>query len=97
MGQIAVTVDATAAQDALRPYRNFINVLAGVVNDQSYPGQDGIAVNGTYQYQVIGPNGVAVEGSPYYVPTPSNAPLTLSPNFMMGALVLAAAFFLLQK
>lgn len=95
MAAIVAQYDLTAMQDALRPARNFINTLAGLVNEQSYAGTDGYAVNPPMQYQIVGNTGNAIEGTPYYQNLP--APVTFSNNFMVGMLALAAAFFVLKK
>ena len=66
MAAAIVAVDLTAVQDALRPARGFINTLAGLANDQSYANADGYAYNQPAQYQIIGADGAAIEGTTYY-------------------------------
>lgn len=53
-----------AQQDALRPLRNFVNLLSGLAGEQSYAHADGTPWNSPYQYQTIGPTGYAIEGAP---------------------------------
>lgn len=63
-------MDATAQatqQDWLRGVRGFVNGLAGVVNDQSWAGEDQRVYNLPYAYQTVGPNGNAIEGAPIAV------------------------------
>ena len=88
--QVAVVVDASSAQDALRPYRNFINLLAGVANDQSYANTDNAAYSNPYGYQTIGPDGAAVEGTTLYnmgYQTGSNIKSKLITWGLIGAVV----------
>lgn len=84
----------TNQQDALRPLRNFVNLLGGIVNDQSYAGQDGYAVNQPYQYQTVGAYGVAVEGSPIST-TPSGG-VAVSNSVVMLAIGAAVVYFLVK-
>lgn len=94
MAAAVVAVDLTGVQDALRPARSFINTLAGLVNEQSYAYQDAYAVNQPMQYQIIGNNGAAIEGTPYYT-APTNA--LGSNRLLIGAIAIAVAFFVLSK
>lgn len=87
--QAASYLDPAQAQDNLRPVRNFVSLLAGAVNDQSWAGQDGYAVNMPGQVQVQGPNGVAVEGKPYVIASPAQAPGFPPLLLALGAVLVA--------
>ena len=65
--------DPAAAQDALRPVRNFLSLLSGATADQTWAWQDAYAVNTTGQFATRGPNGIAVEGQPYIIGTVQQA------------------------
>lgn len=78
-------------QDGLRVVRAFVGALNGYMGDQSYAGQDGYTVNTPRQFMVIGPQGVAVEGTPVIAQAPSGG-VALSPVVMwlaFGALLYA--------
>lgn len=62
--QQASYYDTVQAQDNLRPVRNFVSLLAGAVNEQTWAGEDAYPVSVPGQVQVRGPNGYAVEGKP---------------------------------
>lgn len=81
--------DQTAAQqqDELRPLRQFISLANGVLNDQSYAGQDYTANNAPRQFQVIGPTGSSVEGAP--IRLTGDGALTISPGLVLVGIGLA--------
>lgn len=81
-------------QDALRPLRNFVNLLSGVVNDQSWAGQDSTAYNTPYQYQTVSPYGSSVEGQP--INTTPGGGLALSNGVVMLAIGAAVVYFLVK-
>ena len=85
------TATVTAQQDALRPYRMFVGALTGALlgADQTYAGADGYSWNHPYQYQTIGPYGVAVEGAP--VATTPSGGLYISPMLVFLGIGVAAA------
>lgn len=89
--------DQIAAQDSLRPIRNFVSLLSGAVNDQTWAGEDAYAVNTPGRVQVQGPNGVAVEGKPVIVATaaPAAGPFGLKP-VELALLLGVAAWFVLK-
>lgn len=91
---IAQNQQIAQQQDALRPLRNFVNLLGGMVNDQSYAGQDGTAFNMPYQYQTIGQYGNAVEGSP--IQTTPGGGIAVSNSVVMLALGAAVVYFLVK-
>jgi hypothetical protein len=90
------TLAAENQQDWLRGIRGFVNIAAGVVNDQSWAGQDGRAYNSPYGYQSIGApgTGYAVEGRPISV-TPSGGVAVSNGTLML--ILGAAAVFLFMK
>ena len=95
MGDQSTNADPVAVNDRNRTARAFISFLNTVVNDQSYPGQDGYAVNPPRQYQTIGPGGlVGVEGT-----SSSNgqSSIALSVSPLMLLMLAAGAWFLLKK
>jgi hypothetical protein len=94
MAAAIVAVDLTAVQDALRPARGFINTLAGLANDQSYANQDGYAYNQPGQFQIIGSDGAAIEGTTYY--TVQQQAAKRQSNLMLWALVGLAVFVALK-
>lgn len=83
--------EAEAQQDALRPLRNFVTLLSGVVTDQSWAKQDGYAYNPAYQYQTVGSTGNAIEGSTaYQTKAVQGAQVTITPMmliFVVGAVL----------
>lgn len=79
-------------QDSLRSIRNFLSLVNGATQDQSWSGQDGVAVNSPGQVGVQGPNGVAVEGQP--VTLASRVNLQFTPGMMIVA---ALAIYLLTR
>lgn len=81
-------------QDWLRGVRGFINTMAGVVNDQSWSGQDGRAFNSPYGYQTVGPSGIAIEGAPISI-TPAGGVAVSNGTLML--ILGAAAVFLLRR
>lgn len=89
--------DLIAQQDELRTKRSFIGFISTAlgVNDQTYAGQDGTAVNLPRQYQTIGVNGsVGVEGAPISNAQPSA--LMMSPGILI-LIGLGIAFLVLKK
>lgn len=87
---------AAEDQDALRPLRTFVGMLAGGAQgyyDQTYAGQDYYAASWPGRYQSIGPYGVGVEGMP--IATTPGGGLVLSPALVM--LGLGAAVVLMWK
>lgn len=78
-------------QDDLRVVRAFVGALNGYLGDQSYARQDGYSANVPGQFMTIGPQGVAVEGTPVIAQAPSGG-IALSPVVMwlaFGALLYA--------
>lgn len=84
----------TQQQDKLRTVRNFLSLLSGAVNDQSWPDQDAVAASPTGQFSTQGPNGVTVEGQPITLTGPG-ASLSVSPAILL-ALAALAAYVLLK-
>lgn len=87
--------DLVAQQDDLRARRSFISFLSGAlgVQDQTYAGQDGMAVNQPRQYQTIGLNGsVGVEGT-----STNNTQVTASFSLPMLIMIAAGLFFVLKR
>lgn len=77
-------------QDALRPVRQFIQLLSGIASDQSYAGEDGRLWNPANQFRVLGPQGTAVEGRAVIVGTTAGGGLVLSPGLVLIGAGLAA-------
>lgn len=67
---MGVMTDPVAAQDALRPLRNFVSLLSGAAGDQTYAETDSVAASFPAQSFVQGPNGVSIEGKPVTVAPP---------------------------
>ena len=64
MAAVTTQQDHIAQQDALRPYRAFVNLLGATFgNDQSMAATDGIASSPAYQYQTVGSYGYGIEGA----------------------------------
>lgn len=83
------------AQDDLRPFRMFVGAIQGALaSDQSIVGADAYAWNIPGGYQVIGPNGIGLEGRP--ISTTQGGGLYVSPALVMMGLG-AAIFFLASK
>lgn len=85
----------SSQQDALRPIRQFVGLVGGAVAgyENATYGYDGGVYNLPGGYQVIGRNGVAVEGTPYglpFAPTPGGG-LYISPTLILFGLGIAAA------
>lgn len=93
--QTQAIANAEAQQDALRPLRQFVNVLAGAMNDQTWAGQDGSAVNPVYQYQTVGTYGSAVEGTPIAT-TNAQGDMVISSNLLMLALGAAVVYYFVK-
>ena len=85
----------TRRQDELRPYRQFMSLMAGLgVGDQSYTGMDTYGANPTGQFVSVGPYATAVEGQPIVSYSPT-AGVTMAPILLLlGA---AAVAFLVLK
>ena len=96
MAAAVVAVDLTSVQDALRPARAFINTLAGLVNDQSYASADSYAYNAPAQYQIIGNDGAAIEGTTYYT-SQQTAIAAKRNSLMLWGLAAVALYVALQK
>ncbi len=85
-------------QDAMRPIRQFVGLVGGAL--AGYEGATAASDFGAWNtpggYQVIGPNGVAIEGTPYGLPiSPTrNGGLYISPTVLLVGLGVAAALFL---
>lgn len=94
MPQAATVQDATAQQDALRPLRQFVGLLSVLTNEQTWANADQYATNQPYQYQAIGPTGVAVEGAP--IATTNSGGLVISNGLLMLGLGVVAALVLLK-
>lgn len=81
-----------AFQDSLRSVRNFVSGLSGGTQDQTWAGEDGLAINAPYQYTVRGTNGAyAVEGAGATVgqqATVAGVPVTTA--LLIGAALVAA-------
>lgn len=63
-------------QDYMRPFRQFVNLIAGAGSDQTLANTDRYAVNSPGSgYQIIGPNGVAIRipGVTDTTPQPQNS------------------------
>jgi hypothetical protein len=80
-------------QDAMRPFRQFVGLLNSAVNEQSWAGADGQAVNVPYQYQTIGRSGAAVEGSA----VSTNAQGEPQQGIPMGLLLFVGLAYLVLK
>lgn len=83
-------------QDQQRTGRLFLAAIGSAmgINDQSYLGQDGYAVNYPGQYQTIGMNGaIGVEGRPVSNVQRSNTVAGVP----VGLLLVVGLFFLLKK
>lgn len=85
----ATYVDPVQAQDQLRPVRNFISLLSGAVNEQTWAGEDAYPANVPGQVQVRGPYGYAVEGKPAVVASTTPGPV-IPPGVMLIGLALVA-------
>lgn len=73
-----------SAQDDQRVKRLFVSLISGLtgVNDQTYAGQDGYAVNQPRQYQTVGINGaVGIEGT--NVSNRQSGMMTVSPVMLL--------------
>lgn len=57
------STDAVQNQDALRIMRAFVGAVTGYTSEQSYAGEDGTVSNPPGQFMVVGPQGVATEGT----------------------------------
>ena len=88
--------DIANQQDWLRGVRGFVNTLAGVVNDQSWAGQDGRPYAMPGGYQTIGNpgTGYAIEGRPISV-TPSGG-VAVSNSTLMLLLGAVAVYFVMK-
>lgn len=84
------------AQDDMRPFRMFVGALTGALMgaDQSAVGTDYTVANWPYQYQSVGPYGVAVEGSP--VAATRGGGLYISPMVVLIGIG-AALMFIAKK
>lgn len=87
---------AVAEQDSLRTRRAFIGLLSTLAGvEQTYTSDDGAAVNPPYQYQVIGPQGVAVQGAPVSTAQGVNlGGITIPPAVLLLGVVALAAYAL---
>lgn len=85
-------------QDELRPYRQFMSLVAGFqgIDSNTYTGTDTIGTNPTGQFVSVGPYGMAVEGQPIAVNASGQTvgPGTVSPMFIMVALAAVAVLLL---
>lgn len=83
-------------QDALRPLRMFVGLVGGALQgyDQSRAAEDGYSWNAPGQFQVIGPYGVAAEGTPIRLTNAGG--LYISPMLILMGLG-AAAVLLFKK
>lgn len=81
-----------AFQDSLRSVRSFVSGLSGGTQDQTWAGEDGLAINAPYQYTVRGGSGVyAVEGAAATVGQPQTvAGVPVSTLLLIGAALVAA-------
>jgi hypothetical protein len=86
-----------AQQDALRPVRQFIGLIGGAVAgyDNATAASDYGVYNVPGGYQVIGPYGVSVEGTPYGLPiSPTRGGgLFISPTAVLIGIGVALAMF----
>lgn len=82
-------IDPVQAQDNLRPVRNFVSLLAGATNEQTWAGEDLWPVNVPGQVTVRGPSGYAVEGKPAVVASAAPGP-AFPPGVMLIGLALIA-------
>ena len=95
MDQAANYIDPViAAQDQMRPVRQFLSLLSGVAGEQSLNGTDAYAINTSGQFATYGPYGIATEGQPIMAYA-QNTGLTIAPVLLLAAAA-AAAFFLLK-
>lgn len=90
------TLAAENQQDWLRGVRGFVNILSGVVNDQSWNLEDSRPYTLPGGYQAIGNpgNGYAIEGRPIAV-TPSGGVAVSNGTLML--LLGAVAVFLYKS
>ncbi len=88
------TVTAEQQQDALRPLRQFVNLLTMVSSDQSWANTDGAAYTMPNQYQVVGQHGAAIEGTPISIA--QDGTLKFSSSMVMLAIGAAAVYFLVK-
>lgn len=85
-------VQASQAQDVLRPIRQFIAGLSAVYyGDQSYADSDAQVWNQPGQFTVIGPRSSAVEGQPITITRAGG--VSISPQLVLIALGAAAVWF----
>ncbi|MBN8506133.1 MAG: hypothetical protein J0L58_16840 [Burkholderiales bacterium] len=88
-------VQLAAAQDNLRPLRNFVGFLSGAVNDQSWAGSDGYAVSPPGQfYSQTAAGGVAIEGRPALLVAPGGQQGGIPPLFLLAGAALVAYLLL---
>ena len=81
-----------ATQDALRPFRQFVSLISGIVGEQTWASQDGYAGSMPYGYQSIGPYGWSVEGAPVSVTRAGG--VVISPMVVMIGLGVVATLIL---
>jgi len=87
--------DPAAAQDALRPLRNFVSLLSGATQDQTSADSDAYALNMPGGFMAQGPNGIAVEGKPITLAPPGGKPD--QSGLLWVGLAAAAVYFLLIR
>jgi hypothetical protein len=91
---MADMVTAEQQQDALRPLRQFVNLLTMVTNDQSWANVDNGGYNQPNQYQTVGQYGAAVEGTPISIG--QNGSVAVSSNVVMLVIGAAVVYFFLK-
>lgn len=84
-----------AAQDNLRPFRQFVGMLGGAVAgwENATAATDGVVYTVPGQYQTIGRGGVAVEGSAVTVAPVRGGGVYVSPAAVLLAVIGAVLFF----
>lgn len=88
-------VDLAAQQDALRPVRQFVNLLSGVLNDQTWSTQDARVYSPPGGYQSVGAYGASMEGTPVRIAgTQSAAGLVIPQPLLLIAAGAALVYFL---
>ena len=86
---MGVMTDPAAAQDALRPLRNFVSLLSGAAGEQTWAEADAYAVNPPGQLYTQGPNGIAIEGKPITVAPASGQKQGIPPWLILAGVVAA--------
>lgn len=90
-GQWVDAGQAEAAQDSLRPIRQFVSMAGDLFGafDQSYASSDALVYNVPRNYQTVGPYGTSIEGT--VISTANGGALVVSPLLVWLGIGFAAA------